>query len=360
MRLPGISVPAVIAVLLGFAASAQAQSPPAAPSPNRQVYLYQGADRDKRLADEARKEGQVMLYSTMTVADGKALSAAFEKKYGVKVTHWRSGAERIVNRAISEARARRHEVDVIETSAHRMEALSRERLLEEFHSPVLRDIVPSAFPRGHRHYVADRFALFVLGYNTNLVKPEELPSTYEEFLHPRWSGRLTLEGTDMHWFAAVAKALGGEEKGLAYFRKLAAQKPQIRNSHILVAQLIAAGEIALCLNAFNNNLETLKRQGAPVDWKPLQPAFAQASAIGVARHAPRPHAALLFAEFVLSKEGQEIYRSVNRVPTSRLVESPLSNFRHEIIDFELALDEDEKWKEHFSRIFLGGKPVKGE
>jgi iron(III) transport system substrate-binding protein len=104
-------------------------------------------------------------------------------------------------------------------------------------------------------------------------------------------------------------------------------------------------------------MESLKLKGAPVDWRPLQPAFGQAAAIGVARHAPRPHAALLFAEFVLSKEGQEILKSVNRVPSSTLVDSPLNKFQYEIIDPQLEIDEGEKWNKLFSGLFLGGKPV---
>src|SRR5258706_13223363 len=104
-------------------------------------------------------------------------------------------------------------------------------------------------------------------------------------------------------------------------------------------------------------METLKSKGAPVDWRPLQPAFGQAAAIGLARHAPRPHAALLFAEFVLSKEGQEIYKSVNRVPTSMAVDSPLNKFKYEIIDPVHARDEGERWEKLFSEIFLGCKQV---
>jgi len=92
--------------------------------------MYQGADRDKRLVEGARKERQVLFYSTMTVADGKALRHAFEQRYGVRVNHWRGSAEKIVSRAVAEARARRHEADVFETSSHRIEALYRERLLE--------------------------------------------------------------------------------------------------------------------------------------------------------------------------------------------------------------------------------------
>jgi len=348
-----------LAALVGFAAAAFAQTRAGPASPHREIYLYQGADRDKRLVEGAKKERQVLFYSTMTVADGKALATAFEQKYGVRVDHWRGSAEKIVTRAVAEARARHHEADVFETSSHRIEALYREGLLEDFHTPALRDIVPEAFPRGHRQYVADRFAFFVMGYNTNLVKREELPSTYEDLLQPRWIGRITIEGTDVLWLAAVTKAMG-EEKGIAYFRRLAAMKPEIRHGHIHTAQLVASGEVPFFLTAYNNNMETLKLKGAPVDWKPLQPAFGQAAAIGVARHAPRPHAALLLAEFVLSREGQEIYKSVNRVPTNMAVDSPLNKFKYEIIDPVLALDEGEKWERLFADFFLAGKPVQAD
>ena len=326
------------------------------PRANREIYLYQGADREARLVERAKKEGPVVLYSTMTVQDGRVLAAAFERKYGVKVTHWRGSAEKIVQRTLAESRAGRNEVDVIETSAHRMEALYREKLLEDFHTPAFDELSPAAFPRRHRQYVADRFAFFVLGYNTNLVKPEEVPSSYEDLLHPKWVGRLAIESTDVLWFAALAKAMG-EDKGLAYFRRLAAMKPMIRSGHILAAQLVASGEIPLLVTAYNNNIETLKQSGAPVAWKPIPPVFGQASAIGLARHSRRPHAALLFTEFVLSRDGQEVLKGVNRVPASLAVDSPLNKFPHQMIDPALALDEGEKWDKSWSNLFLGGKPV---
>ena len=331
----------------------------AEPRTNRDIYLYKGADRGARLAQGAKKEGQVVFYSTMTVQDAKVLGAAFERRYGVKVMHWRGSAEKIVQRALTEFRAGRHDADVFETSAHRMEVLYREKLLEDFHTPAFEELSPAAFPRGHRQYVADRFAFFVAGYNTNLVKPSDVPSSYDDLLHAKWHGRLAIEATDVLWFAALVKAMG-EERGLAYFRRLAGMKPVIRNGHILAAQLVASGEIALLVTAYNNNIETLKKSGAPVDWKPLAPTFGQASAIGLARHSRRPHAALLFTEFVLSKEGQEILKSVNRVPASLAVASELNKFPHEMIDPSLALDEGDKWDKLWSNLFLGGRPVERE
>ncbi len=326
---------------------------------NRDIYMYQGADRAEKLVAGAKQEGQVVLYSTMTVQDGRALGAAFERKYGVRLVHWRGSAEKIVQRALAEARAGHGGADVFETSSHRMEALYRERMLEDFYTPAFKELSPAAFPRGHRQYVAARFAFFVLGYNTRLVKPSDLPASYEDLLQPRWVGRLAIESTDVLWFAALTKAMG-EERGLAYFRRLAAMKPTIRNGHILAAQLVASGEIPLLITAYNNNMETLKRAGAPVDWKPLAPAFGQASAIGLSKESRRPHAALLFTEFLLSREGQEFFKAVNRVPSSLAVDTPLNKFPHQIIDPAIALDEGDKWDKLWSSLFLGGKPVERE
>jgi iron(III) transport system substrate-binding protein len=345
---------AVLACLLlacagtGFAADA-----------NRELYLYQGPDRLERLVKAAKEEGRVLFYSTMTVQDGKAFAGAFERKYGIKVEHWRGSAEKIVQRGVLEARAGAAGADVFETSSHRMEALRREGLLEDFYTPAFRELSPAAFAHGHRQYVADRFAFFVLGYNTNLVKPGELPVRYEDLLDARWNGRLAIESTDVLWFAALSKAMG-EEKGVVFFRKLAAMRPSIRSGHILAAQLVASGEIPLLVTAYNNNMETLKKAGAPVDWKPLAPVFGQASAMGLARHSRRPHAALLFADFVLSREGQELLARLNRVPSSVAVDTPLNKFPHQIIDAALALDEGDKWDKRWSELFLGGKPVEKE
>ena len=328
------------------------------PLDNRSIYLYQGPDRDQQLVERAKKEGQLNFYSTMTLADAQALTTAFEKKYGIKVNRWRSSDEKILLRAVNEARAGRHETDVVEMNSNQQEVMYREKLLEEFYVPGIKDIPQNAIPK-HRHYVPTRFSVFVMAYNTNLVKPADVPNTYEDVLNPKWIGKVGIEATNVLWFAAVVKAMG-EEKGMAYFQKLAAMKPDIRTSHILIAQLVAAGEIPMVLNAFNNNVETLKNKGGPVAWKPLQPAFGQSSSIALAKHSSRPYASLLFAEFALSPEGQQIIKGMNRVPASMAVDTPLNKFKYELIDSVMALDEWDKWEAHWSRLFLGGNKVKKE
>lgn len=315
-------------------------------------------DRERTLAEAARKEGKVVLYSTLTVNDARALGDAFERKYGVKVLPWRGGSDKIVQRLLAESHSRRHDADVVEMNGPQMEILYREKLLQPFDSPVLADI-PAVAIAPHRHYVADRLAFYVLAYNTNLVKPDEAPRTFEDVLQPKWRGKLAIESTDVVWFAAVVKAMG-EAKGLDYFRRLAGMQPQIRTGHILVAELVAAGEIPVALNAYNNNIETLVKKGAPVAWRPLQPAFGRPSSIGIAAGAPHPNAARLFMEFVLSREGQEVLKRLNRVPSSRAVESPLNRFEYRLIDPAITLDEWERWSRLWSQLFLGGRDLKAE
>src|SRR3981081_164993 len=144
-------------------------------SANREIYLYRGADRAQRLVSEAKKEGGLSLYTTMTPEDANPLIAAFEEKYGVKVRMWRGINQKLVQRALAEARAGKSTVDVYEGSGHGMEILHREGLLEKFWSPAFGDIPTEAFPR-HGYYAPDNLLFFVMGFNTRLVKLEDVPT----------------------------------------------------------------------------------------------------------------------------------------------------------------------------------------
>src|SRR5258708_4962321 len=160
----------------------------------REIYLYRGADRGKRILEGAKKEPEVGVFTSVNLKDSVAIIERFERKCGVKVRLWRGGSEKVVQRGVAEARVGRFSWDILETNGPEMEAMHREELLEEFFSPHFKDLPPAAFPR-HRHYVADRFNFFTIAYNTNLVKATELPATYKALLPPPFPCRTAIPPT---------------------------------------------------------------------------------------------------------------------------------------------------------------------
>ena len=338
---------------LGIAVAAAAFALPSfaqTPEANRAIFQYRGADRDQRLIEKAKQEGSVSVYTSLAPTEGKPLADLFEAKYGVKVNMWRGVSDAVLQRSVSEARGRRHAVDVIETNGPEMEMLAREQLLAEFHTPHLADLPQDAIPR-HRMWLPDRLNFFVVGYNTQKVKREELPKTYEGFLDPKWKGRIALEATDSEWMAAVVQAMG-EQRGMAFFQKLAAMKPDLRKGHILLAQLIAAGEVEVGLTAYYANVASGKSRGGNIDWAPVEPMIARTQGVGIARNAPHPHAALLFADFLLSPEAQGLLAKMGRVPVSRQVKTEFSGQRYILSDPSITVDQHEKWQQLWDKTIL--------
>jgi iron(III) transport system substrate-binding protein len=292
----------------------------------------------------------VTLYTSLAPTESTPLAQAFEKKTGIKVELWRALSEKIVQRALTEARARRAIVDVVETNGPEMEMMAREGLFTEIRSPHLADLPQGSIP-AHRLWVPDRMNFFVVAYNTTKVRREELPSDYRGFLDPKWKGRLGIEATDAEWMATLVK-IWGEASGLAYFSKLAEMRPDMRKGHVLLAELIGAGEVPVGLTVYNSNAESLKRKGAPIDWLPVTPVVARAQGIAIAKNAPHPQAAVAFVNFVLSTEGQELLASMGRVPVSTRVRTHLNRFDYTVVDPATVLDEQERWEKLWQGLFL--------
>ena len=337
---------AMAAGALGAAVGVRAQG---AAGRNDALLQYQGADREARLVEGAKKEGTVVIYTSLATTESVPLTQAFEKKYGVKPELWRALSDKVVQRTITEAQGRRNAVDVVETNGPELEMITREKLFSPFYSPYIADLPPYALPP-HRQWISDRMNFFVVAFNTGKVKREEIPKTYEGFLDPKWKGRIGIEATDSEWMAAIVKQWG--DRGMTFFRKLAEMKPDMRKGHILLAELVSSGEVQVGLSVYNANAESLKRRGAPIDWIAVEPVIARPQGLGVARNAPHPHAALLFADFVLSPEGQELFNSMGRVPASTKVKSTLNNFKYTIADPAIILDENAKWEKLWDELFM--------
>jgi len=326
---------------------AYAQS--AAPD-NERLFMYRGADREQRLLEAARREGSLVLYTSLAPPESGPLTQAFEKKYGVKVDLWRSNSEKVTQRTITEARGRRFVVDAVETIGTDLERIGREKIFAEFHSPHLVDLIPSAIP-AHRAWMPDRLSYLGVAYNTRLVRREELPRTIEGFLDPKWKGKLAIESGDTVWLAGIVK-LWGQERGMKFIQQLADMKPDVRAGHTLLTQLVVAGEVPVGLTVYSSGAISGKRSGAPIDWAPIEPVIAQPLGIGLAKNAPHPHAALLFADFVLSPQGQELFNALGRPPASQKVKTSLGNFESVMMDPGVEVDDNPKWEKLWNALFL--------
>jgi iron(III) transport system substrate-binding protein len=312
---------------------------------------YEGVDRQEKLVAGAKKEGELIIYTSAQSDDIGAVAKAFEAKYGVKVNLWRAGSEKVMQRAVTEARGGRHAVDVIETNGPELEMLHREQILQAVKSPHLADLIPAA-RRPHGEWVGTRLNVFALAYNTKLVKKEELPRTFADLAHPRWKGRLGIEADDQDWLAGVLAQLG-EAEGTRIFRDIVkANGISVRRGHTLLTQLVVSGEVPLALTVYNYKAEQFKGQGAPIDWFSIGKAVARPNGVAVARRAPHPHAAVLFYDFEIGEEGQRILAKRDFVPTNRKIDTPLNRMPLELVDPKTMLDEHAKWTKLYEELFL--------
>lgn len=315
---------------------------------------YQGADRNERLLEGARQEGKLMLYTSMAEKDVQDLVEAFEKKYDIQVEVWRSGKNKVLQRALTEANAGRNAVDVIQNPAPEMEALHREKLLHPVESPFHRDLIKQALP-AHHEWTGMRTYVFVQAYNPKLVAKDELPASYEDLLDPRWKGRLGIEAKNQEWFMTLMQQMG-EQKGLEYFQKLVKTNGiSLRTGHSLLANMVVAGEVPLAMTMYSYLVEQKKAAGAPIDYVALSPAIAYTDGIGIARQAPHPNAAMLFYEFMLN-DGQRMVAKDHQITTHIRDQAKLEQFDPVYIDPAKVIDTYDQWHKLFDDV-LNGRPV---
>lgn len=283
------------------------------------IMLDHGPDRDKSILDGARKEGQVVFYSAMIVNQAlRPLADAFMKKYPfVKMTFWRGDTEEIIDKLAAEERAHNVVADVAEGTGVGDLAVGA-ALTQPYFTPLVAEL-PERYRDPQNRWTYTRISYFSAAYNTRLVPPGTQPKSYDDLLDPRWRGKLawrvnTASGTPL--FMTAIRLARGEQKAEAYFEKLAQQK--IINfgsgsARTLVDRVIA-GEFPVALNIFAHHPLISKAKGAPVDSQLLNPVPSTAGTMVIPKGARHPYAAMLLADFVLSKEGQQILAGADYFP----------------------------------------------
>ena len=264
---------------------------------------------------QAKKEGALVWYTTISIPEAKEFADAFEKKFPfIKVEIFRSGAGAVANRVASEYAARTYNFDIVQGISSRgvIPAFKRKEIISPYTSPEYK-FVPSDLKDKEGYWASMNVNTLVLAYNTKMVKPAEVPKSYDDLLKPMWKGKKILNDTEnFAWFDELLK-YWGREKGLAYFRKLAQQDQVFQRGSRSRIQLVMAGEFPLTI-AYGPHIQGYTSRGAPIDWVPLEPVVFVRDTISVAGRPPHPAAAKLFVDFLFSKEAQLMLREMNRIP----------------------------------------------
>jgi iron(III) transport system substrate-binding protein len=288
------------------------------------IFSYAGDAAQAAAPDplaQAKKEGRVTWYTTVSIPESKQLIDLFEKQYPfLKVDLLRSGSGALVNRVMSEYAARNYAADILQGTSTRggFTLLKSKNILGRYESPEARSLAPEM--KDKNGYWASTFQnTFVLAYNKRNVKPDDVPRTYEDLLKPIWKGRQIINDTEnFEWCDGLLSAWG-RDKGTAYFRRLAAQEQMFQRGARGRIQLVAAGEAPLTIG-YGPHAQSFVNQGAPIEWVPLEPVVVIINTISLTSRPAHPVAAKLFYDFLLSKTAQTKLREMSRIPSRSDVE----------------------------------------
>lgn len=306
-------------LLTACGASPTVQQAAGTENPYARYASLTGKARDTELLAQARKEGGTLdLYTSNT--DIQDLVGGFRKAYpGIKVNAFRANSETVLQRITQENQANKPHTDVVDTNDLELRELDQAKLLTPYEGPAVGHLKPQA--KGLGGWTAERFNAFVIGWNTDVVKPGQEPHTITDLAAAQWKGKLAVEIGDWDWYYAMRTYLS-EEKGMsepavdALFKKIVANA-RVTKGHTVQGELLSAGQFGVALSVYSHTIDKAARDGAPVTWQPAaDPVILRPNGVGLLSRARHPAAALLWVDWVLGDGQQAITRSA-RIPAAQ-------------------------------------------
>ena len=307
----------------------------------------------------ARKEGKIAFYSALELNISEKLARSFEARYpGVAARVERSGAERIFQRIGQEQDSRINAVDLV-CSTDPAHFIFWKR--KDWVAPYVTEDMVKNLPReqiqpdGTSATVCAWFS--VIGYNTELVKPEDAPKSYADLLDPKWKGKIVKGHPGYSGAILTATYQISRDLGWSYFEKLAQQNVMQLQSAAEPPRKVALGERAVQADGNDYSLFLYKDAGRPVQVVYATEGTPQIVVeTGIFRNSPNPNAARLFQQFLFSAEGQQIFidfahRSFHAQVKERPGLTPLSAIKTMKSDPEAVEVQSGEIKARYSKIF---------
>jgi len=316
------SIISMLLILLGSQMNVWAQGRPVSIN---ELASYNKPDREKVLFEGAKKEGKLMWYTSLTGGPNQEVPKAFETKYpGIKVDVYRGSSDDLAARILQEAQAKHFIVDSIETTFPVLKVMQDYKFLMPYFSSYLAKYPDETKEKADKalvYWATDRESYIGLAYNTNVIPAGAVPKSYNDLLKPESKGRIGFATSD-----TGNRVIGAmlATKGPQYLAKLKSQDVTLHAvSGRAILDMVISGELGASPTVFLSHSRVSISKGAPIKWVPMDVVPTNAGGVALPANAPHPHGALLFADYLLSPEGQKLLgkfgldSAMNRPPFKR-------------------------------------------
>src|SRR5512147_1444605 len=276
-----------------------------------------GAERKAFLEEGAKKEGEIVFYTSLSLTDYPKIMPHFERAYPfIKTNTYRATPSGVFNKVDTEARAGRFAADVIGSAPVEMWQLKQRKLSTPYLSPEQKSLPPGSHD-SDGYWQGFEVTPLVLAFNTKQVNGTDASRSYQDLLNPKWRGKMSLGTEEYTWFNILLESMG-PKKGTEFMQALAKQDLQMPgSSSVMRVQLMLAGESAIAIAARGRRVTEYKQQGAPIDYRIFDPYAGEPNFLTLMQRAPHPFAAVLFIDWMLSEEGQTRMAEVGRLAVRR-------------------------------------------
>jgi len=264
---------------------------------------------------QALKEGGALnVYGTLTPDTAVKVLPVFEKRFpGIKTINTGASGDKIVARAISEARGGRTIGDVFHMNLENVIQVHEQGLVLEKLPP---EAAGFASHLKGTYWVATRFNTLVAAWNTQLVSKADEPKSFEEFADPKWKGKLLAEPRDAEVLIAFAEQkYKNADAAIALFKKIATNGVEFHSGHPQLVELLMAGQGSVCITCYTHHLLPRIQKGAQINYL-RSVGVGLISATAVFKNAPHPNSAWLFDRWAASDEGQKTFGIEGRIPAN--------------------------------------------
>lgn len=314
--------------------------------------------QSKELIQAAKREGMVQGYGTLQNETVIKIMKVFKRRYGIEGRYFKGSTTSVMDRALTEYRAGKVSYDVVITSVNPMNLMKEQGLFTAYVSPSSKEfdkeVVDSFFGPRYRNTAIG------IVYNTQEIKLEEVPKSYEDLLDPKWKGKITTGDPSRHttmtnWFESLHLILGSREKADRWIKRFAKQKPILVRNVLPAYMRVSSGETPLAIT-YIKYMVTLSKGRAPVDYVRGLPGYmGDGHYIGLSSKSPHPNAAKLFIDFFLGQESMKTIANDGDFVNKRGVYPPLPGAEEVVKGFfqmiPMTREQYKKKKKEYKRVF---------